>query len=233
MRLKFKNIMKKRLIYVINNGKNCHGYSNWCEATGYTNDIREADLVLGLGGADWSASYYGENENYRLSTDSNLDEIEWEEFQEAIKLNKKILGVCRSSQIAPVLAGKFDGSNAGKICQHVSHPSMHPMKNIYGDDVMVTSSHHNLQWPFGLSKDSYKILGWAVNNKNSALSPFHLGGNDEEMKTPVDPELVYYPKINFLAKQPHCEWQYNIPQYSETINLFRKILDDFMNDKLE
>ena len=127
-----------RKIYVVASSSDC-GYANWMQHDGFTKDIEKADLVLGLGGSDVSSNYYGQPDKGNfLNNDSRLDEREYADFQKAIKLGKKIIGICKSSQWGAALAG-------GSIFQHVNHPFCHKITTFDGKVLLVNSTHHNMQ----------------------------------------------------------------------------------------
>ena|SRR5690606_23968879 len=121
----------------------------------------------------------------------------------------------------------------GKLVQHQNNPGTHLMITSEGKVLMVSSTHHQAQYPFNLPENQYKILGWTDN-----MLQFHEGGNKEEMNPPVECEVVYYPEIDALGIQPHPEFLYDeyhdkpYEGYEETIEWFRETLDKFLNNKL-
>jgi len=210
--------MKKRKLYVVNGG--AHD-AKWILPLGFelTNNIDEAELVLGTGGSDWSPKYYGEQEHPFVSTNPSRDIYEFELFNQVIKKGIPFVGVCRSSQGASVLSG-------GKLVQHMRHPVYHYIKTFDGQEFDLISTHHNLQWPFNLPPDDYKIIGWAEN-----LSPYHEGGDQEEMDTPVEPEIVYYKKTNMLGIQTHPECMLlDDPAVIYCQNLVNKLIEGSLTD---
>src|SRR2546429_270255 len=89
-----------RKIYVVGGSV---GYANWMEGK-LVDDMESSDLVVGSGGSDWHPSYYGEPLNKKTGFCTHTDEYEYQEFQKAIKLNKHIVGICRSSQAGSVVS---------------------------------------------------------------------------------------------------------------------------------
>lgn len=209
-----------RKIYVAGNGQNCYGYSNWVNPTGFTSKIEEADLVLGLGGADVSPEYYNQPNEF-CSSSPGTDREEFRDYKRAIQLNKKILGICKGAQWAAALAG-------GAIFQHVDHPGQHYIRTFDGKILRTNSLHHNLADITKLKPgEDYKLLAWAEN-----LSEVHMNGYGENITCELEPEVVYYPKINFLGFQNHNEMLYRNHFFSEMILWSKDILEKFMTNRL-
>ena len=218
------NMKKERKIYVVGGSKS---YANWMEPSFITNDITNADLVLFTGGEDVTPALYGESENPRTGNNLDRDMKELEEFKKAKELGLPLIGICRGSQFACVLAG-------GKLVQHQQNPLyLHPIKLINGEEIIITSTHHQAQYPYLLPEDNYKLIGWT-----NGISKMHEGGNEEEMSLPdgKEAEIVYYPKIKALAIQGHPESLFQDygtrPSVNKTIDYLRGLLDDLMENKL-
>ena len=103
--------------------------------------IRNADVVIFTGGEDISPAIYGE-ENKSSYTNEERDARELEILVYALKLNKKIVGVCRGHQLINAALG-------GKLLQDISpsHPGRHPLMEksgiigeLFKDE--VNSMHH-------------------------------------------------------------------------------------------
>lgn len=211
---------QKRLVYVAGGG-GCSGYSNWMGKTGYAKSIEDADLVLGLGGADVSAHYYNQPNSGLLNCSSDTDKKEHADFQKAIQLGKKIIGICKSSQFAAALAG-------GAIFQHVNHPYLHEITTFDGRKLTVNSTHHNMADVSKLKEgEDYKLLAWA-----EKLSPYHLDGWRKDIQCSKEPEVTFYPKINMLAIQSHPEDLEGDSEFNETMGWLKDILEKFMEGKL-
>lgn len=194
--------MENKKLYII--GGNAYlEYANWILPLGFeiTQTLEQADLVLGAGGEDWSSQYYGgslETDHPYLSCNPRRDKMEWQEFQRAIQLGKPIVGVCRSSQIAPVLAGE-----AGRIVQHQENSyGRHKLENHDGVEIHCSSCHHNAQYPFDLPSEDYQIIGWT----DGLVGKRWLDKNTLVDNDKVEVERCFYPKINFLALQDHPEF---------------------------
>lgn len=206
----------KYKIYVVGPSIN---YANWmgCELV---NTIEESDLVLFTGGEDVHPSLYKEDTNPRTYFNVNRDAEEILYFQKALDLGKKFIGICRGSQFLCAMSG-------GKLIQHMSHPNFHEITYFNGDILEVTSSHHQMMYPYNLDKNDYILLGWTQN-----ISKYHLGGDDEEMELPngIEPEIVYFKNTQSLCIQSHPEWQ---PSHHPTVNKLRELLGHHLNNTIE
>lgn len=79
-------------IYVVGGDIN---YTNWIPNAIIVNTIEESDIVFFTGGEDVSPWVYGKKQSRLCYTNEIRDITEIKIFNEAIKLNKFILGVCR------------------------------------------------------------------------------------------------------------------------------------------
>lgn len=207
--------MTKRKIYVIGGA---FGYANWMNGR-QTHNIEEADLVVGIGGADISPHYYNDSDSGLLWTAPYTDSFEHKYYQKAISLGKKIVGICKGMQWGTVLAG-------GKLFQDIDHPGGHPIQTFDGQYLLCNSLHHNMARLDDLKEnEDYKLLAWA--NK---LSPIHITGTKENLPCEKEPEVILYPKINFLGWQGHPEMMYNSPRYAEMMNWSSNLLDKFLSN---
>jgi gamma-glutamyl-gamma-aminobutyrate hydrolase PuuD len=209
-------------IYVVGGAQH---YANWTGLT-LTSNFKNADLIMFTGGEDVDPALYGESVGYRTYINPVRDAYEIEMFQEALRLKKKMIGICRGSQFLTVMAG-------GKLVQDVNNHGIAGTHEIYlpfeDDDISITSTHHQMLYPFDIDKKDYLILGYTKN----PLSTSYLNGNNEEIKLPkdfVEPEIVLYKNINALAIQGHPEM---MNQYSPSIKELKKMLINFMNIKFK
>jgi putative glutamine amidotransferase len=166
--------------------------------------MEEADLVIFSGGEDVDTGLYHAERHPMTSCNPFRDKREKLEFQEAHKLGKPMLGVCRGSQFLCVMAG-------GVLVQHQENPTfIHPITTTMGMDILVTSTHHQAQFPWILQPEEYKVMGWSM-----GVSKFHQEGGGHEMVIDAAPilnrevEVCYYPLIRALAIQSHPEMAYD------------------------
>ena len=196
-------------------------YSNWVENKEIVDNIEDADLVWFEGGSDVWPAMYDENIHPTTGFDKQRDLYEKKIYETAKELNIKCWGTCRGSQFLCVMSG-------GKLVQHQNNPSfIHPINTYKENIILASSTHHQAQFPYNLSKEEYKILGWTEN-----MLPFHQGGDREELNPEKECEIVYYPKTDCLGIQMHPEMLYPDEKYKETIEFCRELLNDFMNNKL-
>lgn len=212
--------MEKRKIYVVGGDNQ---YANWCEGNIIT-QIEDADLVIWTGGSDVDPSFYDEQVGMHTCCNIRRDIFEERKFEQALALEKPMLGICRGSQFLCVMAG-------GKLVQHQnSTGGIHPIITHDGKELKVTSSHHQAMYPWGLGKGNFRILGWTEDESET-----HLDGNDQEMEIPEgkEVEVAYFPKIRALGIQSHPEWMFtNAPEDAVTIDYLRDLLDKAINGNL-
>lgn len=162
----------------------------------------KANLVYFHGGEDVSAQVYMEKEIPETYSNSRRDLIEMRVYTEAQKLKIPCLGICRGSQFLTAV------QPGGRLVQHVTGHSLsypHKITTHKGTTIEVTSTHHQMMYPFGVSE--YELL--AVSSpKLSNQYKFGLYFPDQEkvIEEKGEPEIVYYPKTNCLAIQGHPEY---------------------------
>jgi len=184
-------------------------------------DITKADLCMGIGGSDVSAKYYNQPDSGHLRCNPQTDYYEYRDYQKAIQLGKKIVGVCKGAQWSIALAG-------GAIFQDVTHPGEHKVKTFNGKELWVNSLHHNLADLSNLKEEEdYKLLAWAEN-----LSPYHINGHNQNIPCEKEPEVYYLPKINFLSFQNHPEILYRNSNFKETMDWTLNVFEKFTNNSL-
>lgn len=166
------------------------------------------DLLLFTGGADVNPEMYNEKVGTHTSINNNRDNQEKDIFYRFDYLPK--LGICRGSQFLTVMSG-------GKLVQHISghlgNHKIHVKKNNRGLSLSsgkfltydITSTHHQMMFPFNLNKKFYNILGWSKRFRSET----YLNGSNEEIELPthfVEPEIVFYNNSNSLCVQGHPEF---------------------------
>lgn len=163
--------------------------------------IKGLDLLVFTGGADVNPDMYGENVGKYTSLNKKRDE-EAKRISDIYYFVPK-LGICRGSQFLTVLSG-------GNLVQHVEGHANGNHNIILDRDLglnprlEITSTHHQMMYPFNLGKNSYTILAHSEYHKSNT----YLNGDNEEITLPVkfvEPEIVYYPSTNALAIQGHPE----------------------------
>lgn len=189
-------------------------------------EIKDANVVLFTGGEDVYPGNYGEDVGKYTSYNRSRDKQETSEFIKARDLGKFILAICRGSQLITTLSG-------GGLIQHVSGHGISGTHKIHlineKVDIDITSTHHQMMWPFWLDKSDYMILAKAKNN----LSSTYLNGDDCEKSLPADfvePEIVYYRNTNSLCIQGHPEY---MPKDSSAVKYINVLIREYLEDTVE
>ena len=188
-----------------------------------TNDVKnpkDIDLVLFTGGEDVNPAYYDENIGKYTHINSNRDKKEIDTFYR-FKGKSFLLGICRGNQLLTILSG-------GKLIQHVEgHCRDHSMVLNNGLKYNITSSHHQMLYPFDLNEKDYELIGYSEYFQSNT----YLNGDNEEIELSnnfLEPEIVYYKKTNALCIQGHPEWNHCEKRTSQMcLNLIDKYLKEF------
>jgi len=201
--------MKKKLVVLINEQTRNDSYLDFLRLKfdinvvnfeNGKNKIKDIDLALFTGGEDVDPAYYEESKGRFTSCNKKRDQIEHKMFMSSLSAPK--LGICRGSQFLTVMCG-------GKLIQHVEGHGIggtHPIDIVYPFEqkVEITSTHHQMLYPFNLPKENYLMCAYSTNHRSGV----YLNGNNENISLPedfVEPEIVYYPKYTSLAIQGHPE----------------------------
>ena len=218
--------MKDKIIKVYVVGGDT-GYANlFLDKIKIVDNIPDSNIVLFTGGEDVYPGNYGEDTGSKTNYNKVRDMIETEQFNEARKYNKFILGICRGSQLITTLSG-------GSLIQHVTNHAIlgtHKIHLMNEDvDIDITSTHHQMMYPFWMEKDSYVILA----KSRIDLSTTYLNGNDRERSLSenfVEPEIVYYNKTNALCIQGHPEY---MPKDSSAVKYINVLIREYLEDTVE
>ena len=189
-------------------------------------EIKDANVVLFTGGEDVYPGNYGEDVGKYTNCNRTRDKLEIIKFNEARDLGKFCLCICRGSQLVTVLSG-------GGLIQHVSGHGISGTHKIHlineKVNIDITSTHHQMMYPFYLDKSDYIILAKAKDN----LSSTYLNGNDCQKNLPpdfVEPEIVYYKNTNSLCIQGHPEY---MPKDSSAVKYINVLIREYLEDTIE
>jgi len=187
-------------------------------------DIKDIDLVLFTGGEDVNPEHYNENIGKYTHININRDKKEMDTFYK-FRGHSFLLGICRGSQLLTVLSG-------AKLIQHVEgHCKDHSMVLNNRMRYHITSSHHQMLYPFDLNEKDYELIAFS----EYFQSKTYLNGNNEEIelsKNFLEPEIVHYKNTNSLCIQGHPEWSHCDKKTSTMcLNLIDKYLKDFKKSK--
>lgn len=182
-------------VYVVGNMKN---YANFIYGAVLVDKLADAKIVMFTGGEDVCPKLYGEKTEPGTYFNIERDMYETEMFKK-IKKDQLVIGVCRGSQFLCVM-------NGGKLIQDVTNHALwgtHMISN--GSTIVdITSTHHQMQYPFNLNDEDYDILFASRENQ----SDHYYGGGIDTRKMACEPEIVLYHKEKLpvcLAIQGHPE----------------------------
>lgn len=189
-------------IYVVGPAKH---YANFISNVELTSDMKKAKIVLFTGGEDVDPSIYGKKKF--PETRSNLErDLKEKEIFEKIRPNQLVVGICRGSQFCCIM-------NGGNLVQDCGGHALYMTHSIYStkDDMVyeITSTHHQMQYPFDLPSTDYDILYYGENGRD-----FKGDGIDVNELYGCNPEVVLYHregKPKCLAIQGHPEMIPNSP----------------------
>lgn len=170
------------------------------EAVPFKNLLKTGEnvsLLVFTGGEDVTPAYYNEDTGNKTNTNNLRDKEEFDIARMYSHLPK--LGICRGSQFLTVLAG-------GKLIQHVNGHANgnHSIETSNRQIFEITSTHHQMMYPYILPYTSYEVIAWADTFKSDT----YLDGANQEMDIPemfLEPEIVYYKNKKALAIQGHPE----------------------------
>lgn len=197
------------------------GYANFLENVSLVDNVEDADVVLFTGGEDVSPSMYGCKKH--PTTYCNLTrDLEEKEIFNKIKPNQVALGCCRGSQLLCTL-------NGGLLVQNVNHHAI-GKTHLIGNGVEVfhiTSTHHQMQYPYNLNDNDYDVLFVSFGHKSSIYEGDRI--DSEVIERRGEPEIVLYHKEGFpkcLAVQGHPEMIPDSPVAKMISNLVNKLVND-------
>ena len=155
-------------------------------------------LVVFVGGTDVSPNLYGEDREHHTSApDYNRDTHETHIFNECVKNEVPMVGICRGAQFLCVM-------NGGKLGQHIagheggSHSLYTKEVNKIGGPraVWANSLHHQIMRPVG----NFELVAWSrKNGRAEQVSQWPEISHDQE------PEVVWWPDTQSLGVQYHPE----------------------------
>lgn len=205
-------------IYVVGGADN---YVNFIKDAEIVNNLEDAQLIVFTGGEDVDPSLYGCKKH-----ESTYSNIERDEYERSIfnKINPKTqvcYAACRGSQFLCVM-------NGGLLVQDVNHHALYTTHAISDGEriYQITSTHHQMQYPFVLDDEDYDILFTSYHNSSS----YYTGDKIDTSKIiDNEPEIVLYHKEGLpkcLAVQGHPEM---IPD-SEVAKMINNLIKDLVDD---
>ena len=189
--------MNEIKIYVVGND---YYYANFIYNHIITNNLEEANIVLFTGGEDVSPEMYGEVPIPETYCNPIRDDYELSIFNKVNPETQICVGICRGAQFLTV-------ANGGKLIQHVDKHAISGTHiiDVCGYNINITSTHHQMMYPFELDDDSYSI------NALAHLKPSKIKTqtcNKKWIFSCGEPEIVTYRcnnKPKCIAIQGHPE----------------------------
>lgn len=192
---------KNKKIFVVGAAIN---YASWIENATLVQNIEDADIVLFTGGEDVTPSLYGEKAHYSTYCNLARDKQEMQIFN-SIKPSQLVIGICRGSQFTCVM-------NGGKLVQDVTNHAIHGTHSIYDmktkQTYEITSTHHQMQYPYNLPKTDYTLVAIASPTLSDYYEGLSLDMDELQYLQAHETEIVLYHvdnKPKCLAIQGHPE----------------------------
>lgn len=115
-------------------------------------EICSCQALILPGGGDITPAFFGQKNTGSQNIDTELDIIQFQALEQAVRYRKPVLGICKGMQIINVYFG-------GTIIQHMKDYEIHQYKDgdrfhhstivpgtflhaLYGDTLFVNSAHH-------------------------------------------------------------------------------------------
>ena len=203
--------MKKLIkVYVIGAGSYGSSYTRFLTNFEYTGEIEKADVVILTGGADVDPSFYGADRHPTTYSHISRDKEELEEIKK-VRQDQLVVGICRGSQFSCVLNGGLLVQNVNNHAIGMGHgivatKAAKRYNSIDQEMYEITSTHHQMQYPFTIPSSEYDILFTSFPNRSDIYQ------GDKIDPTPIikigEPEIVLYHRKEcprFLAIQGHPE----------------------------
>lgn len=205
-------------VYVVGGANN---YVNFIEDVQLVDKVEDAQLVVFTGGEDVTPSLYGCKKHSKTHCNIKRDRYEQEIFNK-IDPNKQVCyGSCRGSQFLCVMNGGLLVQDSNGHATGSTH-GITDGEKVY----QMTSTHHQMQYPFNLDPEEYDILYTSTYQ----LSDYYEGSKiSYDIIHNNEPEIVLYHKKGLpkcLAVQGHPEM---IP-YSITSEMVNNLIKELVNE---
>jgi len=205
--------MENKKVYVV--GGDIY-YTSFLKNFEITENIEDADVVLFTGGEDVSPSIYKCKKHRRTFCNIKRDKAEEKIFNK-IRPDQLAVGICRGSQFLCVM----NGGILIQDCDNHAIGHSHPITN--GKmEFDISSTHHQMQYPFVLDDKDYTILYKAINRCS------RYEGDKIDIEALIEngePEVVLYHKEGkplCLAIQGHPEFMPDSPVSNMLNDLINK-----------
>lgn len=202
-------------IYVVGEMKH---YANFISNATLCKKLSDANIVLFTGGEDVDPSLYGKKRHPRTHSNLQRDTKEKNVFDK-VRPNQLCIGICRGSQFLCVM-------NGGILVQDCAGHALWQTHAITNGSLefQITSTHHQMQYPYNLPKENYEVLYKAFQGTG-----FEGDGIDvSKIVENGEPEIVLYHtegKPKCLAIQGHPEM---MPSDSAIITEINNIIKNLL-----
>lgn len=187
-------------VYIVGGG---WAYARMYEGFGDTlvERLEDADIVQFTGGEDVTPSWYGQHAHPSTYYNERRDHRESLVFEEAKRLGKFCVGICRGGQFLNVMNG---GTMYQDVSGHAIHGTHDVLDVLTGRTIPCTSTHHQM-----MIKGEKGILV-AKSKEMLSSNKYQMTGLDFnaveiKMQSDIETESIYYPETRSLCFQPHPE----------------------------
>lgn len=170
-------------------------------------EIKSTDLLCFGGGEDIHTSIYGHRNIHSHCGPmiSLRDVYEIQAFNIALKHEVPMLGICRGAQLLCALSG---GALIQDIDARHTHGG-HILETKEWGPIPMTSTHHQMMWPFKMKKEEFDLLGWIdpiIKKGDRPRAYLYDAKQLPDVVPDKEPEIVFFPKTRVLAVQGHPEY---------------------------
>jgi len=194
------------------------------------NRAYKADIIVFPGGSDINPSIYNEPVGKRTHFYQDIDKRQMEYAIDETYKEKLKIGLCRGAQLLCAISG-------GKLVQDfIGHGGQHYVLTEDNQLIYVNSLHHQMMFPFNLSKEDYSLIGRAVGDDRRSIGSNFLNGLNDDIGMPndeigyIEPEIAYFNKTRSLCFQFHPEmmsWDRN----TRTLHYCNDLVDKYFTEK--
>lgn len=204
-------------IYVVGGATN---YTNFIQGVELVDSVEDAEVVMFTGGEDVDPSLYGCEKHPRTYSNPSRDLAEKAIFEKVNPKTQVCVGICRGSQFLCVM-------NGGLLVQDCLGHAIGCTHEIRNDSssYQITSTHHQMQYPYVLDRKDYEILYHGVGDVAN-ISGDKI--DSDKIYSTGEPEIVYYHKEGLpkcLAVQGHPEMIPNSPVARMISNLIISLVN--------
>ena len=210
--------MKKK-IFVVGNAEY---YASFIDDYEIVKKMEDADIVLFIGGEDVNPALYGAEKHHTTWFNEERDDREVKIFKK-IRKDQLAIGICRGSQFLCVM-------NGGKLVQNVDNHALMSTHGIRSDQnglyMEITSTHHQMQYPYCIKRDYYDLLFVSQFNRSRKYEGDKITKIAiENIKNFGEPEIVLYKR----PSNPVCLAIQGHPEMMNKNSITVRVLNDYIN----